>query len=220
MTRWSSSNPIPAAFAVDDGRYDVPASPSSTGAAARRHSEGPAAEATFEQRRGDRRASAGQPSRVAGLMPALAITNNRLRYRRSIVSRSMRAAELSARTKGNLNSGAPARGAAHPDRIPSRILLALVDVRYSRVTMSVKGSSNLDVQPPIAPMLAKLGLEIPVGDYLYEPKWDGFRAIVFRSADDYISRAATRDHSTAIFRSCTTHCWSVCRRTPWWTGRS
>ncbi len=49
--------------------------------------------------------------------------------------------------------------------------------------MSVKGSSNLDVQPPIAPMLAKLGLEIPVGDYLYEPKWDGFRAIVFRSAD-------------------------------------
>ncbi len=49
--------------------------------------------------------------------------------------------------------------------------------------MSVKGFSNLDVQPPVAPMLAKLGLEIPVGDYLYEPKWDGFRAIVFRSAD-------------------------------------
>jgi ATP-dependent DNA ligase len=32
-------------------------------------------------------------------------------------------------------------------------------------------------------MLAKLGEEIPVGSYLYEPKWDGFRAIVFRQED-------------------------------------
>jgi len=32
-------------------------------------------------------------------------------------------------------------------------------------------------------MLAKLADELPTGDYLYEPKWDGFRAIVFRSAD-------------------------------------
>jgi ATP-dependent DNA ligase len=33
-------------------------------------------------------------------------------------------------------------------------------------------------------MLAKLADELPAGDYLYEPKWDGFRAIVFRGADD------------------------------------
>jgi ATP-dependent DNA ligase len=33
-------------------------------------------------------------------------------------------------------------------------------------------------------MLAKLGSELPAGDYLYEPKWDGFRAIVFRGEDD------------------------------------
>jgi ATP-dependent DNA ligase len=32
-------------------------------------------------------------------------------------------------------------------------------------------------------MLAKLADELPAGDYLYEPKWDGFRAIVFRSPD-------------------------------------
>src|SRR5882757_3751200 len=32
-------------------------------------------------------------------------------------------------------------------------------------------------------MLAKLGDELPSGDYLYEPKWDGFRAIVFRGED-------------------------------------
>jgi ATP-dependent DNA ligase len=33
-------------------------------------------------------------------------------------------------------------------------------------------------------MLAKLADELPAGDYLYEPKWDGFRAIVFRGAAD------------------------------------
>ncbi len=36
--------------------------------------------------------------------------------------------------------------------------------------------------PPIAPMLAKLVEEIPTGAYSYEPKWDGFRSIVFRDA--------------------------------------
>jgi bifunctional non-homologous end joining protein LigD len=29
--------------------------------------------------------------------------------------------------------------------------------------------------PPVAPMLAKAARELPVGEYLYEPKWDGFR---------------------------------------------
>jgi ATP-dependent DNA ligase len=33
-------------------------------------------------------------------------------------------------------------------------------------------------------MLAKLAEELPEGNYLYEPKWDGFRAIVFRGADE------------------------------------
>ena len=39
--------------------------------------------------------------------------------------------------------------------------------------------------PPIAPMLAKLADSIPEGEgFLFEPKWDGFRAIVFRGTDD------------------------------------
>jgi ATP-dependent DNA ligase len=38
--------------------------------------------------------------------------------------------------------------------------------------------------PPIDPMLAKLSKEVPVGDgWIYEPKWDGFRALVFKSGD-------------------------------------
>jgi ATP-dependent DNA ligase len=41
------------------------------------------------------------------------------------------------------------------------------------------------IAPPIEPMLAKVAETVPgEGDLLYEPKWDGFRAIVFRGADD------------------------------------
>jgi ATP-dependent DNA ligase len=35
-----------------------------------------------------------------------------------------------------------------------------------------------------APMLAKLVRELPVGDYLYEPKWDGFRCLATRECDE------------------------------------
>jgi ATP-dependent DNA ligase len=37
------------------------------------------------------------------------------------------------------------------------------------------------IDPPVEPMLAKLADGLPEGAFLYEPKWDGFRAIVFRS---------------------------------------
>ncbi|MBA3445207.1 MAG: ATP-dependent DNA ligase [Gemmatimonadales bacterium] len=41
------------------------------------------------------------------------------------------------------------------------------------------------IDPPIEPMLAKLADDLPAkGEFLFEPKWDGFRAIVFRGATD------------------------------------
>jgi len=40
------------------------------------------------------------------------------------------------------------------------------------------------VRPPVTPMLAKLARELPEDGYLYEPKWDGFRALAFRDGDD------------------------------------
>jgi ATP-dependent DNA ligase len=44
---------------------------------------------------------------------------------------------------------------------------------------------RLTLAPPIEPMLAKLTDELPTGGaFLYEPEWDGFRAIVFRSGSD------------------------------------
>ncbi len=45
---------------------------------------------------------------------------------------------------------------------------------------------DLPVNPPVSPMLAKLSRELPLGDYLYEPKWDGFRCIVFRDRDEVV----------------------------------
>ncbi|HEY7847219.1 MAG TPA: ATP-dependent DNA ligase, partial [Candidatus Limnocylindria bacterium] len=41
------------------------------------------------------------------------------------------------------------------------------------------------IPPPIEPMLAKPTPELPVGDgWRYEPKWDGFRALVFRDGPE------------------------------------
>jgi ATP-dependent DNA ligase len=45
--------------------------------------------------------------------------------------------------------------------------------------------TQFPIEPPIEPMLAKLAETLPVADGLfYEPKWDGFRAIVFRGGGD------------------------------------
>ena len=41
----------------------------------------------------------------------------------------------------------------------------------------------LPVMPPVSPMLSKAVSEIPAGAS-YEPKWDGFRSILFRDGDE------------------------------------
>src|SRR5213595_1893630 len=44
---------------------------------------------------------------------------------------------------------------------------------------------NLAVNPPVLPMLAKRVSELPPGEgWVFEPKWDGFRALVFRDGDE------------------------------------
>jgi ATP-dependent DNA ligase len=46
---------------------------------------------------------------------------------------------------------------------------------------------DLAVAPPLSPMLARSAAELPRGKgWLYEPKWDGFRAILFRCRDDVV----------------------------------
>src|SRR5512133_4258999 len=43
---------------------------------------------------------------------------------------------------------------------------------------------DLPVMPPVAPMLAKPVGELPAGPWSFEPKWDGFRTVVFRDGDE------------------------------------
>jgi ATP-dependent DNA ligase len=43
---------------------------------------------------------------------------------------------------------------------------------------------HLPVNPPVAPMLAKPVKQIPDGPYSFEPKWDGFRSVIFRDGDE------------------------------------
>jgi ATP-dependent DNA ligase len=43
---------------------------------------------------------------------------------------------------------------------------------------------QLPVMPPVAPMLAKSVAKIPGGAMSYEPKWDGFRSIIFRDGPE------------------------------------
>jgi ATP-dependent DNA ligase len=46
---------------------------------------------------------------------------------------------------------------------------------------------HLPVNPPILPMLSKRIDEIPAGgEWIFEPKWDGFRTLVFRDTDEIL----------------------------------
>lgn len=47
---------------------------------------------------------------------------------------------------------------------------------------------ELPVQPPLEPMLAKAQAKVPndAGVWSYEPKWDGFRALVFRDGGEVV----------------------------------
>src|SRR5688572_21338845 len=45
---------------------------------------------------------------------------------------------------------------------------------------------DLPVPFPCKPMLAKANDGIPDGDWLFEPKWDGFRCLVYRDVDEIV----------------------------------
>jgi ATP-dependent DNA ligase len=60
---------------------------------------------------------------------------------------------------------------------------SIAEVKKIKDATEMTEGDSFAIEPPIEPMLAKLAGELPEGGgFLYEPKWDGFRAIVFRSA--------------------------------------
>jgi ATP-dependent DNA ligase len=53
--------------------------------------------------------------------------------------------------------------------------------------MRIPWDVHLPANPPILPMLAKRVGALPDGeDWIFEPKWDGFRALVFRDGDEIL----------------------------------
>jgi len=60
-------------------------------------------------------------------------------------------------------------------------------IRYQKLRRIYHGGVNLPVNPPVLPMLAKRVTEIPSGDFwFFEPKWDGFRSLIFRDSDEIL----------------------------------
>ncbi len=54
--------------------------------------------------------------------------------------------------------------------------------------------------PPIDPMLAKpVRGAFPEGDFLYEPKWDGFRCLIFRDGDSLLLQSRNGEDITYAF---------------------
>src|SRR5690606_12249070 len=56
-----------------------------------------------------------------------------------------------------------------------------------RVSPRAAPRVELPVRPPLRPMLAKRANALPAGDgWIFEPKWDGFRVLVFRAGDELL----------------------------------
>ena len=71
-------------------------------------------------------------------------------------------------------------------------------VRHGLRPQGQTGRVQLPVQPPVKPMLAKPAAEIPPGQH-YEPKWDGFRAIVFRDGEEVVLGSRNEKPLTRYF---------------------
>src|SRR5882724_5549385 len=79
-----------------------------------------------------------------------------------------------------------------PSAAPGWRFSSQVDIRSARESRYpadeidvTQRPTDFALAPPIEPMLAKLATEIPTeGSFLYEPKWDGFRAMVFRGPSE------------------------------------
>jgi len=59
---------------------------------------------------------------------------------------------------------------------------------------------DLPVNPPILPMLSKRLDELPKGQtWIFEPKWDGFRALIFRDGDEILIQSRDRKSLNRYF---------------------
>ena len=63
-----------------------------------------------------------------------------------------------------------------------------------------KSSLDKFLSPPITPMKARAGKSFPIGkDWMYEPKWDGFRCLVFRDEETIFLQSRTGKNLAGAF---------------------
>ena len=76
---------------------------------------------------------------------------------------------------------------------------------------------SLPLMPPIEPQLARGKPELPIGEqWVYEPKYDGFRAIAFVDGDEvYLQSRGSPAAARATSPSCRSRPGGTC-----WTARS
>lgn len=82
--------------------------------------------------------------------------------------------------------------------------MAVSAVTLVSVAIRGEGTMRLPVMPPVKPMLAKSVKGVPAADSVtgglsYEPKWDGFRCIVFRDGDDVVLASRSTKDLTRYF---------------------
>jgi ATP-dependent DNA ligase len=65
---------------------------------------------------------------------------------------------------------------------------------------------HLPVNPPLLPMLAKRIDDLPAGrSWIFEPKWDGFRALVFRDGDEILIQSRDQKSLNRYFPELIVH---------------
>src|ERR1700741_1161473 len=93
------------------------------------------------------------------------------------------AGQAVARAATTIRRGIPPpqpRAVNSPPHLPGR---SAASHGLGEAPVSKNGPVDLPVMPPVPPMLAKAVPSIPDGLF-YEPKWDGFRSIIFRDGDE------------------------------------
>ena len=78
-----------------------------------------------------------------------------------------------------------------------------VKPKESKITFRVgisKSSLDKFLSPPITPMKARAVKSFPIGkEWMYEPKWDGFRCLIFRDGENIFLQSRTGKSLTSAF---------------------
>jgi ATP-dependent DNA ligase len=68
---------------------------------------------------------------------------------------------------------------------PSKYCSSKGNHNHSGEVLDTAGT-DLQVMPPVTPMLAKPVTQLSEGPYSFEPRWDGFRTIIFRDGQEVV----------------------------------